>query len=528
MSQQVELLNKIDEAFNEGYRFVICCAPTGSGKSFLSKTLSNYSVTPTSRFKELIDNNDAFRVDNVGDYIKKDECLEQKSFGAFALTITKSLQDQYTELFKDSVSLKGKSNYLCNIDPKYDVEIAPCLFNQRLKESCVLNSTCAYYNARKDMLTNKFGVLNYSMFLSLPEHVKHRQYIICDEASEIEDELVKRFSRSLPYKFLKRMGYNPNDIPLSNYAKFKIWLDNLVMTLGDEVSALKQAMIKNRGKNDFDSDAQKYKLFSNMYNQLKTTVDTWKNCEYIIENNLDGITLKPLRVDNLAKELFDFGDKIVLMSATIIDPENFAKTLGITKYKYIEVDSTFDPKKAPIYSTRSNKINYKNLKEKLPELKETILGLCNKHKGEKGIIHTHTHEITQYLKEHIDDERFLFRLDGANNEQILKCHIESPEPTVLVSPSMSYGVDLKGDLAKFQIVVKAAFMPLNDERIKRLFNEDKNWYVNKMLNNLIQACGRGVRSKNDECITYILDGNITDAVIRNKRRMPRYFVNRFV
>ena len=132
------------------------------------------------------------------------------------------------------------------------------------------------------------------------------------------------------------------------------------------------------------------------------------------------------------------------------------------------------------------------------------------------------------MRDNIEDPRFLFRLDGADNEQILKQHIESPEPTILVSPSMSYGVDLKGDLAKFQIVCKASYMPLHDERIKRLFKEDKDWYVNKMLNNLIQACGRGVRSKKDKCLTYILDGSITDAVIRNANKLPKYFLRRFV
>jgi Rad3-related DNA helicase len=137
-------------------------------------------------------------------------------------------------------------------------------------------------------------------------------------------------------------------------------------------------------------------------------------------------------------------------------------------------------------------------------------------------------EITQYLREHIDDPRFLFRLDGANNEQIIKQHIESKEPTVLVSPSMTYGVDLKEDLARFQIISKASYMPLNDERIKRLFKEDPSWYVNKMLNHLIQACGRGVRTKNDKCVTYILDGTITDAVLRNAKKLPKYFIRRFV
>ena len=527
-TQQVELLNRIDEAFNEGYNFVICCAPTGSGKSFLSKTLANISSEVSTRFKDLIDSNNAFKLDSYGDFIKKEDCLNEKAFGVFALTITKSLQDQYTNLFDDSRALKGKSNYLCNVDPKYDVDVAPCVFTSGMKEKCILNSTCNYYNSRREMLTNKFGVLNYSMYLSLPEHVRRREYIICDEASEIEDELVKRFSRFLPYKLLKRLGYSPKDIPTENYQRFKIWLDNLVLKIGDEVDDLKKSLSKKRGKAEMDSDIQRFKLFNNMLRQMRSTLDTWKECEYVVENNIEGVSLKPLRVNNLAKHIFDFGDKNLLMSATIIDPDNFAKTLGIKKFKYIEVDSTFDPKNAPIYVATTNKLNYKNLKENLPKIKNVIEKICSTHKNQKGIIHTHTNEITQYLRDHLgDDPRFLFRLDGADNEKILRTHIESTDPTILVSPSMAYGVDLKEDLARFQVVVKAAYMPLHDERIKRLFKEDKDWYSNKMLNNLIQACGRGVRSKEDKCITYILDGAISDAVIRNAKKLPKYFVARF-
>jgi Rad3-related DNA helicase len=527
--QQEELIDRIDDAFNSGYDFVICCAPTGSGKSFLSKTLSNHSKEASSNYKRLIESYNAFRVDQFGEYSRAEECEDEPSFGAFALTITKSLQDQYTNLFKDATALKGKSNYTCMVDPNYNVDFAPCHFNPRVKEACIVNSTCEYYCARRDTLVNKFGVLNYSMFLSLPEHVKKREYIICDEASELETELVKRFSRSLNYKILKRMGYKPSDIPIHNYTKFRVWLGELIFKLGNEVEDLKKVLgKKRRNTSTADTDVQRFKLFSNLLAQIKTTTDTWEDCEYVIENNLDGITLKPLRVDNLSKHIFTYGKKVLLMSATIIDHANFAKTLGISKYQYIEVDSTFDPKNAPIYVTSSLKLNYKNLKEKLPVLKDNIVKICNFHKNVKGVIHTHTLEITQYLKDNIDDPRFLFRLDGANNEQIIQRHIESKEPTILVSPSMTYGVDLKEDLARFQIVAKASYMPLNDERIKKLFKGDPDWYVNQMLNHLIQACGRGVRTKDDKCVTYILDGTITDSVLRNAKKLPKYFIKRFM
>ena len=42
-SQQIDLIKRVEQAYADGYKFVICAAPTGSGKSFLAKTLGNVS-----------------------------------------------------------------------------------------------------------------------------------------------------------------------------------------------------------------------------------------------------------------------------------------------------------------------------------------------------------------------------------------------------------------------------------------------------------------------------------------------------
>jgi hypothetical protein len=87
---------------------------------------------------------------------------------------------------------------------------------------------------------------------------------------------------------------------------------------------------------------------------------------------------------------------------------------------------------------------------------------------------------------------------------------------------------LSDNLARFQIIVKGAFLPLSDKRIKKLFDEDKTWYTNKMLSSLIQACGRGVRSNKDHCVTYILDAAIVENIVKYKHKIPKYFLDRFV
>jgi Rad3-related DNA helicase len=271
-----------------------------------------------------------------------------------------------------------------------------------------------------------------------------------------------------------------------------------------------------------------YTKLTNLQRSMEVLMGTYYDSQYLIEKLDRKIKFIPLKVDKLAGYIFDNAEKVVIMSATIIDPKNFCKTLGIDKYKYIEVESTFDPKNAPIFVNTKTKLSFNNLKQNLPKIKKQIQEICEFHKTEKGLIHTHTNTITYFLKSQMHGERFLFREPGINNEKLLDKHYNTDEPTVLISPSMSHGVDLKDDLARFQIIVKAPFLPMKEKRIESIMKLDKHWYINKMLSALIQACGRGVRSPSDHCTTYILDGTIIEKVIENKDKLPKYFLDRFV
>jgi Rad3-related DNA helicase len=89
------------------------------------------------------------------------------------------------------------------------------------------------------------------------------------------------------------------------------------------------------------------------------------------------------------------------------------------------------------------------------------------------------------------------------------------------------GIDLRDDAARFAIIIKAPFLPLGSKRIKKRFEEDKQWYTDKCLQNLIQVSGRGIRSVDDWCVTYILDGNVSRLVVDNKNVLPKEFISRF-
>lgn len=328
---QVEILQRLSTAFSSGKKFVFIAAPTGSGKSYISKTLANSSADPSEAFVQLIRSNAAFKQDVHGDFVNESNCLSQPNFGGIALTITKNLQDQYSDQFEDTGILKGKNNYTCAIDPKYSVDIAPCIYLTDLKEECLENNKCPYYSARNETLVSKFASLNYSMFLSLPDHVKRREYLICDEASKLEEELVKRFTREIDYKTLQKLNIDPAKVPVSNYSKFRTWLENFLETLTGEIHEIQKRLKKS--KNDVSSsERQRYAILTNMHLSVQLTVETWKDCEYLVERTEHFILIRPLRVDKLSKHLFDHADKVVLMSAFFVDLENTAKMLGIKEY----------------------------------------------------------------------------------------------------------------------------------------------------------------------------------------------------
>lgn len=524
--KQIKALKAIEKAFSNNKKFVVLQAPTGIGKSHLAKTLGNVSRDVPSGFKDYVDD---YRI--YGD--DGEEIMDQfDHFGTYALTITKTLQDQYNVTFDDTGILKGKSNYQCDVDQDLSVDVAPCLYVKNLKNECWKANRCPYYNSRNEMLKSKFSSLNYSMFFSLPEHLKKREIMVCDEGSELEEQLVSQYTCEVDIKFLMKTKTLVSAFPTQEtQVKVLSWLSTLLINVNNSVESYKEWFSDSSSKQDmieFNKKKMEYNRLSNLQNSMGTLIDTFNDSQYIIEHLENGIKFIPLKVDKLANYMFKHAKKVLILSATIIDPINFCKTLGIDDYEFIDIESSFEAEKAPIYIMAKQKLNFSNLKSKLPDLVKQIKGILEHHKDEKGIIHTHTQYLTDYLRDNLRNDRLLCREPGVNNEKLISEHEETDDPTVLVSPSMTYGVDLKGDLGKFQIVLKAPWLPTKDVRVEKIMKLDKEWYSNMMLKTLVQACGRSVRSEEDECETYILDGAIYDVIQRNKRKLPKHFLDRIV
>ena len=81
------------------------------------------------------------------------------------------------------------------------------------------------------------------------------------------------------------------------------------------------------------------------------------------------------------------------------------------------------------------------------------------HKNDKGIIHTTSYEQVRFIQKFIspDNRSRLICPDSEKpREQVTAEHFRSTRPTVLISPSLHTGLDLKDDRSRISNVGKDA------------------------------------------------------------------------
>jgi len=102
------------------------------------------------------------------------------------------------------------------------------------------------------------------------------------------------------------------------------------------------------------------------------------------------------------------------------------------------------------------------------------------------------------------------------------------EPTVLISPSLHLGLDLKDDLSRFQVITKVPYPSMADKWISKKKERSERWYTWQTGLRLVQGYGRSIRSKDDWAWTYVLDSLFSNFVGWNKSTLPTWFLESIV
>lgn len=518
---QKECIDSILNAFHNGKQFAILEAPTGSGKSAIALTISRFFNS------------------------------------SFYVTVQKFLQSQIMNDFGNHpdlgmVDLRGRANYGCTywennqdslratMQPGHldallsnppDCSMGFCRRQNRGKcEACfpkagdnAFQILCPYYDRVEAARFCGTALMNYANFIlqmTIPDRWLPRDLLILDEGHQLEGQLLDHISVALDSITLSAT--------IPDYEEAVDYLEFIINNkIAEHLTSLFQVAVQSRNIQAQDKFASLIKKVREFEHSI-TSGDEWV-CEFSRVKNVTSVLLKPVYVRNFAHSMmFNHTKHVLIMSATILDPDVYMSSLGIAPeatYCY-RMRNRFPVENRPIFFQPTVSVTGGKAKQPYwgPKVVQKVDELIAAHPDERGIVHTHNYAITKLLAEGSQyKSRMLFQADFSDKEELLAEHAERAN-SVIVAPAMHEGLDLIDDLSRFQIICKVPYPNfMEDKQLARRMDDDPRYYTWLTALKICQSVGRSVRSGQDWAVTYIIDEAFDNFQFRAKNMLPIWF-----
>ena len=512
---QREALSAIRDAFAAGNDTVLVRAPTGSGKSLLARAVAGAARTPA-------------------------EAEPAQATGAYYTTPQVSQLDDVAEddLLADLNVIRGKGNYTCILpdETTTPVDRAPCA--RESGYDCSVQHRCPYYADRAIASNRSIAAMTLAYFMQTAgsEVFGTRDVVVIDEAHGLAEwaemyATVDLRPRTVPvWDDVGVPDVASADDPLDRTARFAETLAGVCeraakeLTAGDELTPAEAA--RRDRLQDLRSELD---WFVSDYRD-PTSTTTW------VVDQPDGegtpLTIKPLDPGRyLHHTVWDRGNRFALLSATILDKDAFCRGVGLdpANVALVDVPHTFPLENRPLYDVTQGKMTYERRDGTLPDVARLLVRLMARHPGEKGLVHCHSYAIQERLVDRLDDFGVAARVrahDREGRDRALEAWKASDDPDVFLSVKMEEALDLRGDLARWQVLCKAPYLNTTDSRVARRLEEGQwAWYYRTALRTVIQAAGRIVRAPDDHGATYLADSSLLDLFDRARGDMPDWFAD---
>lgn len=534
--RQVEHINKVVVAFlDEGFTNVILSAPTGTGKSIIGAV--------------------------VADVVHQIKFPNVRNGASFMLTATNVLAQQYADSFGDPdnpwegtfLQIKGAANYRCEAldTPEEPAKADSCSIvafqkagmQDMIDKYC---NRCEYKLSRAMREKSRHLITNYAYYFINRMYATHpmekRSVCVFDEAHLINDLFVEHnaiyFSEKRLEKFAEEISENLGLGSSDIFHGLKKIKDDMVMGRISDQSypqhlqklldiyksvsdSFKQAADRNMRQ---PSKYLKLQKLSKKYYDLGCKIDDlfvfgypavfeYKPKDIKKGQNEHEISVKPIFIGEMFEALHNAQHNL-LMSATI--SESYAKrtmTLPGTT-KHIRLEPQFPPENKKIIFFKPQTLNYNTMKDPavVKRLSATACEIVKHHteKSERGIILAPSFVVTQEISKALQSARIqnLKVFEHVRGEKLAEVLFDFKRhfgPAVLVTPSGFEGIDLPGDAARYQVLVKAPYASLGDRRVKHILDVFPDIFGLMALMKVVQGAGRAVRSTDDWASTYILD-----------------------
>ncbi len=251
----------------------------------------------------------------------------------------------------------------------------------------------------------------------------------------------------------------------------------------------------------------------------------------------EGLQLTPVLSRRLLqKRLWPLGrNLIVLSTATILDPIQYLRDAGLPTENFLHLrpESNFPPEKGPVYTHLTVDMTQRNQDANFPKALSYVQSIMNQFPDQRGVIHTVSYKLQRYIQTQMPQpwaSRLVFHQSIDRTEVLIDWKKNSPPNSVLVAVAMEEGLDLKYDMARWQVILKCPFPNLGDRRVSARKNmaDGQSWYRIQALRKLLQSFGRIVRSETDTGETWILDSSAVRLLQDNWSLIPEWAKDRLL
>lgn len=364
---------------------------------------------------------------------------------------------------------------------------------------------CPYVKDNRGIRYWNGALMNTMMYVARMEMRKYPgSTVIVDEAHTlsgiIKELLAKNYWRH-------DWGY-PTDLVRRGQAYE--WAKDLAES-GRITKVEKQSKIEGLVK-EFEADIPRYsfeRTFGEFRGELK-----------------DVLKLRPINIQNAPPYFWQPGKvrKLVLMSATISKEDIRQLGLDSRRVSFITAASPIPIDRRPIIAQKIATVNHIMSAVAFPKIASYVNDiLAPRHEGQKGILHT-TYGSLPILRQTLKGDRYIFH-NKENKMKKYKQFLESPpeQGKVLVACGLYEGIDLKGDLGRWQAVLKVPWPSLADPAIKIKMESEPSFYRWSALKDIMQASGRICRGPDDYGVTYVLDGSFDKLFNMSQDLIPSWF-----
>lgn len=204
------------------------------------------------------------------------------------------------------------------------------------------------------------------------------------------------------------------------------------------------------------------------------------------------------------------------------------------KWSGVSIASTFPISRRPIYIHAVTPMSRKDQNTAHPLMGEAVLKIASLHPDDKILVHTVSYALNKVIETYLENSEHYLRTityhASGDKQRAIDRYLYTPA-SILLAPSLDRGIDLPGDDCRVIIVCKVPFPSLGDKQIStRLYSKGgQNWYAVRTIRSLVQMTGRGMRSADDYCVSYILDTNFINMVWKkNKNLLPTWWKDALV